>query len=80
MNIKRNFDVNVISHFWILQAFLPRMMERNVGHIVAMCSMAGIVATKNLVPYASSKFAVRGLMEGLRNEVFEMTNGESKVS
>ena len=77
--IRKTYDVNVLAHYWILQAFLPKMIENDRGHLVGICSMAGLVALKNLVPYCSSKFAVRGLMQGLENEIFEMTNGQSKV-
>lgn len=47
------------------------MMEKNHGHIVAMSSMAGIVGLRNLVPYCATKFAVRGLMEALHEELRE---------
>ncbi|KAK9505939.1 hypothetical protein O3M35_009894 [Rhynocoris fuscipes] len=66
--IKKIFDVNVMSHFWVLEAFLPKMKERNSGHIVAVCSMCGIIGLPYAVPYSASKFAVRGLMESLSEE------------
>lgn len=55
----------------MLQAFLPTMMERNKGHIVALSSMAGLLGLRNLVPYCGSKFAVRGIMEALHEELRE---------
>ncbi|CAG9136809.1 unnamed protein product [Plutella xylostella] len=69
--IRTMFDVNVLAHLWLLQTFLPSMMEKNHGHIVAMSSMAGVVGIRNLVPYCASKFAVRGLMEALHEELRE---------
>lgn len=33
--IRSTFDINVLAHFWILQAFLPKMIEQNRGHIVS---------------------------------------------
>lgn len=53
----------------MIQAFLPAMMERNHGHIVALASMAGVLGIRNLVPYCGSKFAVRGIMEALNVEL-----------
>lgn len=47
-------------YFQMLQAFLPSMIEKNHGHIVALSSLAGIGGLPNLVPYCASKFAVRG--------------------
>ncbi|GBP38693.1 hypothetical protein EVAR_22341_1 [Eumeta japonica] len=47
------------------------MMERNHGHIVGMSSMAGMLGLRNLVPYCASKFAVRGMLESLHEELRE---------
>ena len=70
--IKRIFDINVLAHFWIFQAFLPSMIQRNYGHVVALSSIAGIFGQPNLVPYCASKFAVKGLMEALYEELRSM--------
>lgn len=53
----------------MLEAFLPGMVERGRGHIIALSSIAGIVGLTNLVPYCASKFAVRGMMEALQSEL-----------
>lgn len=45
------------------------MLKKNKGHIVALSSVAGMAGLKNLVPYCGSKFAVRGLMEALSEEL-----------
>ncbi|XP_023339915.1 estradiol 17-beta-dehydrogenase 11 isoform X2 [Eurytemora carolleeae] len=63
--IQKIFEVNVFSQYWTLMEFLPRMISLNRGHIISMSSMAGITGTPNLVPYCSSKFAVKGLMDAL---------------
>ena len=41
--MRKTFDVNVVSHFWTLKAFLPHMMANNHGHIVTVASIAGWV-------------------------------------
>ncbi|XP_013177254.1 PREDICTED: estradiol 17-beta-dehydrogenase 11-like [Papilio xuthus] len=69
--IRTVFEVNVLAQLWLIQAFLPHMMETNHGHIVAMSSMAGVVGLRNLVPYCGTKYAVRGLMEALHEELRE---------
>lgn len=51
------------------------MINRNHGHIVALSSMAGVVGLPNLVPYCASKFAVRGFMEALHEELREDARG-----
>lgn len=45
------------------------MIQKNRGYIVAMSSVAGLVGFKNLVPYCGTKFAVRGIMEALAEEL-----------
>lgn len=77
--IRKVFEINTIAHFWMFQAFLPKMVENNHGHIVALSSIAGIVGFKNLVPYCGSKFAVRGLMESMNEELRTYSNGKSQV-
>ncbi|OXU28764.1 hypothetical protein TSAR_003283 [Trichomalopsis sarcophagae] len=82
--IQKMMDINVMAHFWILQAFLPDMLAKNHGHVVALSSIAGIVGLTNLVPYCASKFALNfftllkpaflgreppGLMEALSEEL-----------
>ncbi|CAG9796330.1 unnamed protein product [Diatraea saccharalis] len=69
--IRSVFEVNILAHHWLVQAFLPSMMERNHGHIVGLSSMAGVVGLRNLVPYCATKFAVCGFMEALHEELRE---------
>ena len=63
--VEQQFSVNVLSHFWTVKQFLPRMIEMKQGHIVAMSSVAGVNGAPNLTPYCSTKFAVKGLMDSL---------------
>lgn len=69
--IKTLMDINVNGNLWMIQAFLPAMLDRNNGHIVAMSSMAGKMGLRNLVPYCGSKYAARGIMEALAVELHE---------
>ncbi|XP_045613976.1 epidermal retinol dehydrogenase 2 isoform X2 [Procambarus clarkii] len=63
------FKVNVFSHFWTVQEWLPSFVVAGRGHVVAVSSICGLMATSNLVPYCSSKHAVKGLMDGLTEEM-----------
>ncbi|XP_015600662.1 short-chain dehydrogenase/reductase family 16C member 6 [Cephus cinctus] len=67
--IIRTMNVNVMSHFWTVKAFLPAMMEDNKGHIVSIASLAGYVGIPKLVDYCASKFAAVGFDEALRMEL-----------
>jgi uncharacterized protein len=48
---------------------LPVMIQQRSGHIINMCSMAGLVATPTYTIYAACKHAVHGFSEALRREV-----------
>lgn len=67
--IIRTMDVNVMSHFWTVKAFLPMMLESNKGHIVSVASLAGQCGVPKLVDYCTSKFAAMGFDEALRIEL-----------
>ncbi|XP_055371014.1 short-chain dehydrogenase/reductase family 16C member 6 [Condylostylus longicornis] len=67
--IRKMFEINVMAHFWLIQTYLPDMITNNHGHIVALSSCAGLFGLRNLVPYCASKFAVKGLMLSLVEEL-----------
>jgi NAD(P)-dependent dehydrogenase (short-subunit alcohol dehydrogenase family) len=53
-----------------LEAFLPRMIAAGPpGHVVNTASMAGLVATRGLGVYNTSKYAVVGLSETLAKDL-----------
>ena len=68
-DVEKIFKVNVFSQFWTLNEFLPEFLERDHGHIVSLCSMAGMTGTAFLTTYCSSKFAIRGLMDAVETEL-----------
>ncbi len=39
----RTYGVNVLSHFWTIQAFLPAMIAKGSGHIVTVSSVLGMM-------------------------------------
>lgn len=78
--IERIMKINVLGHFWTIQAVLPSMQRHNNGHIVAISSCCGQVGLANLVPYCSSKFAVRGLMDALHNELYQYSRCNIKLT
>jgi NAD(P)-dependent dehydrogenase (short-subunit alcohol dehydrogenase family) len=53
-----------------VHCFVPAMVRRGRGgHVVNVSSMAGYVASSTLPAYATTKFAVLGLSESLREEL-----------
>lgn len=49
--VERTFQVNTISHIWTIKHFLPAMIKKERGHIVAIASIAGIIGGKYLTDY-----------------------------
>jgi len=63
------FDVNLFSHFYTVQAFLPAMISKKKGHIVTIASAASYLSAVGLVDYSASKAAVLAFHEGLVQEL-----------
>ena len=68
-DIAAQVQVNLIGLIQISRAVLPHMIARRQGHIIHMCSVAGLVATPTYSVYAAAKFGVRGFTDALRREV-----------
>lgn len=61
-------DVNVTGVLNGIAAVLPIMERQQSGHIIATDSVAGHVVYPESAVYCGTKFAVRAIMEGLRQE------------
>lgn len=63
-------DVNLMGVVYGIRSFLPRMRAHGEGgHIVNTASMAGLESGLGFSPYATSKFAVVAMSEGLARQV-----------
>ena len=62
-------NVNLLSHFWILKAFLPELIKSKAGHVITMSSVMGLVGAAQMTDYCASKAAVVSLHESLRYEL-----------
>jgi len=68
-DIQAQFNVNVMGLIQTTRQALPIMIKQRSGHVINMCSMAGLVATPTYTVYAACKHAVHGFSEALRREV-----------
>ena len=68
-SIERTYRVNVLSLYWMTQAFLPAMIQTGRGCVVTISSASGMLGVAKLSDYAASKFAAFGFMESLRSEL-----------
>ncbi|WP_309090192.1 SDR family oxidoreductase [Phenylobacterium sp.] len=62
-------DVNLKGVLYGVAAALPHMIEQKSGHIINLSSVAGHKLFGGSAVYSATKFAVRALSEGLRQEV-----------
>ncbi|MFC8680137.1 SDR family NAD(P)-dependent oxidoreductase [Microbacterium ureisolvens] len=66
-------DVNLWGTVNITQALLPALRREPAAHITHLVSIYGLAAPAGRIPYAMSKFAVRGFTESLRHELERST-------
>lgn len=62
-------DVNLWGTVNITQALLPALRRSPAAHITHLVSIYGLAAPAGRIPYAMSKYAVRGFSEALRHEL-----------
>lgn len=66
---ERMIDVNIKGVLYGIAAALLCMKEQKSGHIINVSSVYGNVVDLSATVYYATKFEVRTLSEGLRNEV-----------
>jgi NADP-dependent 3-hydroxy acid dehydrogenase YdfG len=66
---ERTIDVNLKGVLYGIAAALPHMQLQKSGHFINVSSMAGHKVGPGFAVYAATKFGVRPLTEGLRQEV-----------
>ncbi|XP_055535439.1 estradiol 17-beta-dehydrogenase 11-like isoform X1 [Wyeomyia smithii] len=69
-DLKKVMEINLLSHFWTIRAFVEGMAARRKGHIVAIASMTSFLPIGRVCSYVASKYAVRGMMEAFNDELY----------
>ncbi len=64
----RMIDVNIRGVLHGIAAVLPLMRDQGAGHIVNVASVSGHRVDPTAAVYSATKFAVRAISEGLRQE------------
>jgi all-trans-retinol dehydrogenase (NAD+) len=67
--IRKTFEVNTLSHFWMVREFLPAMAKKNHGHVVTISSLAAFVVHARNVDYCCTKASTLAFHEGLASEL-----------
>lgn len=68
----RMIDINIKGVLYGINAVLPHMIARGEGHILATSSVGGLRTSPGIGVYSSTKFAVKAIMETLREEVTQI--------
>ncbi|MGO8790503.1 MAG: SDR family oxidoreductase [Terriglobia bacterium] len=64
-------DVNIKGVLYGIAAVLPVFRKQGFGHIVSIASTAGLITKPTMAVYSGTKFAIRAISEGLRQEAGE---------
>jgi len=77
--LDRAIAVNLRAGIVLANALAPAMIERKVGHIVFMASVAGKAPGAGVSVYTATKFGLRGFALALREELWGTGVGVSVV-
>lgn len=64
----RMVDVNIKGVLYGIAAVLPAMNNQGSGHIVNVSSIGGLAVSPTAAVYCATKYAVRAISDGLRQE------------
>lgn len=67
--IDREIDINLRSALHLIHACIPGMQQQRCGHIIATSSIGGTLAMRGSSVYSATKFALRGFLSGLQQEL-----------
>jgi short-subunit dehydrogenase len=67
--LEQMINTNLYSAYHCTRAVLPNMMQNKKGHIINICSIAGLQPYPNGGSYSISKFAMVGFSKNLREEM-----------
>ncbi|KAK6508821.1 hypothetical protein TWF481_003589 [Arthrobotrys musiformis] len=67
--IRKLIDINLTSHFAMLQHFLPALVKNNHGHIMSLGSLSSYIPITGAADYSATKNGLCALHEALRQEL-----------
>ncbi len=69
-SMREQFDVNVFGPFYFTRAAVPVMRRQRSGQIVNIGSVVGLLGVANGTAYVGTKWALRGITECWREELY----------
>jgi len=77
---ERMIDINLKGVLYGIAAALPIMQRQRSGHIINIASTAGLRVRPSMAVYSATKFVVRAISEGLRQEATDYNIRSTVVS
>jgi all-trans-retinol dehydrogenase (NAD+) len=68
-SLQNLFAINVLSHWYTIQEFLPDMIAKRKGHIMSTSSMSAWLGLAGAAEYSATKSALTALHESLVQEL-----------
>jgi NADP-dependent 3-hydroxy acid dehydrogenase YdfG len=68
----RMVDVNIKGVLYGIAAVLPHMASRKEGHVINIASIGALNVSPTAAVYCATKFAVRAISDGLRQETQDL--------
>ncbi|KAF2264265.1 dehydrogenase/reductase SDR family member 8 precursor [Lojkania enalia] len=78
--LRKIFDINLLSNFTTVKAFLPDMIAKNKGHIVSVASASSYLGIAGMVDYTATKAGVLSFHEGLNQELKHRYNARGVLT
>ena len=78
-DLKHQFDVNVFGYARLQQAVLPHMRKQRSGRVIIVSSVISKFSVPMLGWYASTKHALEGMADALRQEVAQFNIDVVKI-
>jgi short-subunit dehydrogenase len=64
--------INALSPMYLSNLLLPSMIEKNMGHICNIASLAGMLSNPKMAIYAASKWAIIGWSDSVKIEMKQL--------
>jgi NAD(P)-dependent dehydrogenase (short-subunit alcohol dehydrogenase family) len=78
--LQKIFDVNCLSHWTLVQQFLPNMIKVNKGHVMTIASLASFIALPKGADYSATKAAALSFHESLAIELKHIYKADSVLT
>lgn len=66
---QRILQINLLAPVQLTHEFLPTLLEQPEAHVLNVCALLGLIGTRKMTAYCTSKYGLVGFSEALRAEM-----------